>query len=121
MGPLGTEGVFRSSAERTMEILQQNSGGLLTILSAIVSDPLYKWTLDSNTTDEKDDPDQQQQQHNNAEAAQAIARIDEKLKGYEDGTDGEQQSVESQVALLVHQAQDVENLSHMFVGWAAYI
>ena len=44
-GPSATEGVFRSSAEATMNVLRENSGALLTILSAVVSDPLYKWSV----------------------------------------------------------------------------
>lgn len=130
MGPLGTEGVFRWAAEHTMNLLKQNAGGLLTILSAIASDPLYKWTLqeDDGTKRKKREFLGKAKKTNggshvekNAEAARAISRIDEKLKGYEDGTEGEQQSVASQVELLLNQAQDVENLSHMFSGWAAYI
>ena len=43
MGPLGTAGIFSRSAEETARTLRENAGALLTILSAVVSDPLYEW------------------------------------------------------------------------------
>ena len=45
MGPSGTEGTFSRAAEETSKVLRDNSSALLTILSAIVSDPLYKWSV----------------------------------------------------------------------------
>lgn len=47
MGPLGTEGIFIKAAEATLSALKENSTALLTILSAIVADPLYKWSITS--------------------------------------------------------------------------
>ena len=45
MGPSGTDGVFSKAAEATMGVMRNNADTLLTILSAVVSDPLYKWSL----------------------------------------------------------------------------
>eukprot|EP00526_Cylindrotheca_closterium_P003109 CAMPEP_0113661194 /NCGR_PEP_ID=MMETSP0017_2-20120614/33299_1 /TAXON_ID=2856 /ORGANISM="Cylindrotheca closterium" /LENGTH=1447 /DNA_ID=CAMNT_0000575871 /DNA_START=116 /DNA_END=4457 /DNA_ORIENTATION=+ /assembly_acc=CAM_ASM_000147 len=45
MGPSGVEGIFIKSAEETSAVLRKNSDALLTILSAVVDDPLYKWSL----------------------------------------------------------------------------
>jgi ataxia telangiectasia mutated family protein len=45
MGPSGVEGTFIKSAEETTAVLRKNSDALLTILSAVVDDPLYKWSL----------------------------------------------------------------------------
>ena len=45
MGPLGVEGTFTKSAEETMAVLRKNADALLTILSAVVDDPLYNWSL----------------------------------------------------------------------------
>ena len=44
MGPTGTEGTFARAAEATTRVLRDNSNALLTILSAIASDPLYRFT-----------------------------------------------------------------------------
>lgn len=140
MGPIGIEGVFTKAAEDTLSVLKENSNGLLTILSAIVSDPLYKWSSSSKresrriaierTDVERGEESQLDQEYNyigqdrdenrNEVAAHAISRVHDKLLGYEDGTSGEQQSVESQVQLLMNAAQDPENLCAMFVGWAPF-
>lgn len=138
MGPLGIEGTFTKAAEATLSVLKQNANGLLTILSAIVSDPLYKWrngcTKANRQQQQQDEEDNRRQnsdnsvdahemardENTNEVAAHAIARIHEKLLGYEDGTSGEQQSVESQVQLLVNAARDPDNLCVMFPGWAPW-
>lgn len=140
MGPIGVEGPFTKAAEDTLSVLKENSNGLLTILSAIVSDPLYKWSssskkemrraaVDRRNTEFMEDslPDQgynsighDGDENRNEVAAHAISRIHDKLLGYEDGTSGEQQSVESQVQLLMNAAQDPDNLCVMFVGWAPF-
>ena len=133
MGPMGTDGVFMKAAEATLRALKNNSGALLAILSAIVSDPLYAWNLSpikarrrqeqekgiSNNvgygTDEAGTIDR------NEAAARAVARVQEKLQGYEDGTSGEQQSVEGQIQLLVNSARDRDNLCKLFPGWAPWV
>jgi serine-protein kinase ATM len=143
MGPLGTKGLFTKAAEMTLSALKSNSSALLTILSAIVADPLYKWTL--QTTDDKDESKNEAKRNSNGsrgrggtastfeiqhgdtnrsrnEAAEhAIQKINEKLQGYEDGTSGEQQSVAGQVSFLINSAQDIDNLCVMFPGWAPWV
>ena len=49
MGPAGTDGTFTAAAESTTQVLRENSSALLTILSAVVSDPLYKWCVNPLT------------------------------------------------------------------------
>jgi ataxia telangiectasia mutated family protein len=46
MGPCGTEGTFQKAAEETISVLRENSRDLVTILSAVVADPLYRWQTD---------------------------------------------------------------------------
>jgi serine-protein kinase ATM len=114
MGPLGTRGVFTTAAETTLEVLKENSNALLTILSAIVNDPLYKWTLGIGNNA------QESKAGRNAAAALAISRIQEKLQGCEEGAHGEQQTVSSQVLLLVNEAKDPNNLCRMYFGWGPH-
>jgi ataxia telangiectasia mutated family protein len=45
LGPTGHRGLFNSSAESTLTVLRKNTDSLLTILSAVVNDPLYKWSV----------------------------------------------------------------------------
>lgn len=141
MGPTGIEGVFTKTSESTLRSLKENSNALLTILSAIANDPMYALCLnpvmaqrrqeESATRDETSFTGGQEGQEladfvdnnfdRNEAAARAIARVQEKLQGYEDGTSGDQQSVEGQVQLLINSARDPDNLSEMFVGWAPWV
>jgi len=141
MGPTGTDGAFSKAAEATMGVLRNNADTLLTILSAVVSDPLYKWSLSpmkANQHQRNDDEDDDNGSTNtklsmpnawmaptsedqNDTAARAIAKIHEKLEGYEDGTSGEHKTVAGQVKLLINEARDPDNLSMMFGGWASWI
>jgi phosphatidylinositol kinase/protein kinase (PI-3 family) len=57
----------------------------------------------------------------NKAGAKALAKISEKLQGYEDSTSGEQQGVEGQVQLLINSARDPDNLCEMFAGWAPWL
>jgi phosphatidylinositol kinase/protein kinase (PI-3 family) len=130
MGPLGVEGSFTAAAEATLEVLKRNADGLLTILSAVVSDPLYEWRIGSKQPRREEEGEEFRSNEMadsgnvnesvNEVAKHAITRIHEKLLGYEDGTLGEQQSVKSQVQLLINAARDADNLCLMFPGWAPW-
>ena len=142
MGPAGTEGAFTSAAEATMKVLKENSSALLTILSAVVSDPLYKWSVSPITARQhqrdKDDDDDNNvvdvllkeekvkfecmiSESENDAASRAIAKISEKLQGYEEGTLGERQTIQGQVQLLINAARDHDNLSALFPGWCPWL
>jgi serine-protein kinase ATM len=153
LGTTGTAGLFTTASEAILSVLRQNSPALLTILSAVVSDPLYSWSMSpvkarerqalanaddgggidradavhgrasaaaAGANEEVDDSDDATADQNEA-AATAIAKIKEKLQGYEDGTSGEQQSVQSQVQLLINSARDPDKLCAMFHGWSSWV
>lgn len=48
LGPSGVEGIYRTSCEKTMEVLRQNKSTILTIVEVLMHDPLYAWALTSN-------------------------------------------------------------------------
>ncbi len=133
MGPSGTDGVFSKAAEATIGVMRNNADTLLTILSAVVSDPLYKWSLSPQvaTQHQRKDDESRTDQHGaqvssatdenrNDAADRAIAKIHEKLQGYEDGTSGEHKTIAGQVKLLINEARDCDNLCVMFSGWAPW-
>jgi len=141
MGPTGTEGTFSQSAKFTTKVLRNNASNLLTILSAVVSDPLYKWNVspvkarqrqmaetfegeknilqDEKTLD--DSLDTSGNETKNDAANRAILKISEKLQGYEEGTRGEKQSIQGQVQLLINSARDPDNLCRLYEGWAPWL
>ena len=140
MGPSGTEGTFSLAAEATANVLRENASALLTILSAVVSDPLYKWSVSpvkarkfQNSRDDKEGKEYEERniilnneklepiENENEAASRAIAKINEKLQGYEEGTLGERQSVEGQVQLLINSARDPDNLCALYPGWSPWM
>jgi ataxia telangiectasia mutated family protein len=139
MGPLGTEGTFIAAAEETTQILRENADTLLTILSGVVSDPQYEWRKGASKArarQEKEDETADLEvskfprievSHvvddptDNLATKHTIARIKEKLQGYEEGTSSEQQSVEGQVQLLINCARDPDNLCAIWRGWAPWL
>ena len=109
MGPTETAGAFSRAAEETTRVLRKNSKALLTILSAIVADPLYKWKESAEKARQRQQQElldvkgkgcataSQTSEHrvfagdditDECDAgSRAISKIHEKLQGFEEGTD----------------------------------
>uniref|UniRef100_A0A8C9TQE6 non-specific serine/threonine protein kinase n=1 Tax=Scleropages formosus TaxID=113540 RepID=A0A8C9TQE6_SCLFO len=121
MGITGVEGVFRRCCEKTMEVMRNSQEALLTIVEVLLYDPLFDWTmnplkafyLQQQHEEQADDT-----QSFNKVAERVLLRLQEKLKGVEEGT---VLSVGGQVNLLIQQAMDPKNLSRLFPGWQAWV
>ncbi|XP_054829190.1 serine-protein kinase ATM [Eublepharis macularius] len=139
MGITGVEGVFRRCCEKTLAVMRNSQEALLTIVEVLLYDPLFDWTmnplkalyLQQRPEDETDvsgslDPANQEcntkassdTQTFNKVAERVLMRLQEKLKGVEEGT---VLSVGGQVNLLIQQAMDPKNLSRLFPGWKAWV
>nr|DBA32689.1 TPA: hypothetical protein GDO54_000462 [Pyxicephalus adspersus] len=134
MGITGVEGVFRRCCEKTMEVMRSSQDALLTIVEVLLYDPLFDWTMNPLKAlylqqDEAElnatlaeDPDCNRNtcdsQSFNKVAERVLFRLQEKLKGVEEGT---VLNVEGQVNLLIQQAIDPKNLSRLFPGWKAWV
>uniref|UniRef100_UPI003AAD459E serine-protein kinase ATM n=1 Tax=Centroberyx gerrardi TaxID=166262 RepID=UPI003AAD459E len=141
MGITGVEGVFRRCCEKTMEVMKSSQEALLTIVEVLLYDPLFDWTMNPlkafylqhdeqqelnatlNSTLGGDDIDNHRKassdsQSFNKVAERVLLRLQEKLKGVEEGT---VLSVGGQVNLLIQQAMDPNNLSRLFPGWQAWV
>uniref|UniRef100_A0A8C6Z7X0 non-specific serine/threonine protein kinase n=1 Tax=Nothoprocta perdicaria TaxID=30464 RepID=A0A8C6Z7X0_NOTPE len=138
MGITGVEGVFRRCCEKTMDVMRNSQEALLTIVEVLLYDPLFDWTmnplkalyLQQRTEDEADmsstlgtDPQEcnrkaSDTQSFNKVAERVLMRLQEKLKGVEEGT---VLSVGGQVNLLIQQAMDPKNLSQLFPGWKPWV
>jgi FKBP12-rapamycin complex-associated protein len=55
----------------------------------------------------------------NARALQVLSRVKEKLTG-KDGKPNEEQTVEDQVARLIQEATNLENLCQHYIGWCSF-
>ncbi|NWS93822.1 ATM kinase, partial [Mionectes macconnelli] len=138
MGITGVEGVFRRCCEKTMAVMRNSQETLLTIVEVLLYDPLFDWTmnplkalyLQQRPEDEADmsstlsnDPQEckrkaSDEQSFNKVAERVLMRLQEKLKGVEEGT---VLSVGGQVNLLIQQAMDPKNLSQLFPGWKPWV
>ncbi|NXU56060.1 ATM kinase, partial [Turnix velox] len=138
MGITGVEGVFRRCCEKTMAVMRNSQEALLTIVEVLLYDPLFDWTmnplkalyLQQRPEDEAEmssslntDPREckrkaSDDQSFNKVAERVLMRLQEKLKGVEEGT---VLSVGGQVNLLIQQAMDPKNLSRLFPGWKAWV
>uniref|UniRef100_A0A2K6FTV4 non-specific serine/threonine protein kinase n=1 Tax=Propithecus coquereli TaxID=379532 RepID=A0A2K6FTV4_PROCO len=139
MGITGVEGVFRRCCEKTMEVMRNSQETLLTIVEVLLYDPLFDWTmnplkalyLQQRPEDETElhstlNADDRECKGNlsdidqsfNKVAERVLMRLQEKLKGVEEGT---VLSVGGQVNLLIQQAMDPKNLSRLFPGWKAWV
>uniref|UniRef100_M4AR83 Serine-protein kinase ATM n=1 Tax=Xiphophorus maculatus TaxID=8083 RepID=M4AR83_XIPMA len=139
MGITGVEGVFRC-CEKTMEVMRSSQEALLTIVEVLLYDPLFDWTMNPlkafylqhdeqqelnatlSSTIGGEDLDNHRKssdsQSFNKVAERVLLRLQEKLKGVEEGT---VLSVGGQVNLLIQQAMDPKNLSRLFPGWQAWV
>ncbi|XP_035535894.1 serine-protein kinase ATM isoform X2 [Morone saxatilis] len=140
MGITGVEGVFRRCCEKTIEVMRNSQEALLTIVEVLLYDPLFDWTMSPlkafylqhdeqqelnatlSSTMGGDDIDNHRKSRDsqsfNKVAERVLLRLQEKLKGVEEGT---VLSVGGQVNLLIQQAIDPKNLSRLFPGWQAWV
>ncbi|XP_070685735.1 serine-protein kinase ATM [Pempheris klunzingeri] len=140
MGITGVEGVFRRCCEKTMEVMRSSQESLLTIVEVLLYDPLFDWTMNPLKAFHLQHDEQQElnatlsstmggddignhrkssdSQSFNKVAERVLLRLQEKLKGVEEGT---VLSVGGQVNLLIQQAMDPKNLSRLFHGWQAWV
>ncbi|KAM9038350.1 serine-protein kinase ATM isoform X1 [Sarcophilus harrisii] len=139
MGITGVEGVFRRCCEKTMEVMRNSQETLLTIVEVLLYDPLFDWTMNplkalylqqrpEDETELNSTLNTEDQEYNrnlgridqsfNKVAERVLMRLQEKLKGVEEGT---VLSVDGQVNLLIQQAMDPKNLSRLFPGWKAWV
>lgn len=113
MGWMGKEGIFRPACETSMKVLRNNQEYLLTILKVLMCDPLYNWVIVPPKNKEKHAL-RSSNENKNQYAENVIFECKRKLEGRETG---EMLSVEGQVARLINDATNVENLALMFHGW----
>nr|XP_040032849.1 serine-protein kinase ATM [Gasterosteus aculeatus aculeatus] len=140
MGITGVEGVFRRCCEKTLEVMRSSQEALLTIVEVLLYDPLFDWTMNPLKAFYLQHDEQQElnatlgstmggvdmdshrkpsdSQSFNKVAERVLLRLQEKLKGVEEGT---VLTVGGQVNLLIQQAMDPKNLSRLFPGWQAWV
>ncbi|KAN0060681.1 hypothetical protein ACQY0O_007339 [Thecaphora frezii] len=121
-GVTGCEGVFRKSAEVTMTILRENRDSLMSVLEAMVHDPLGEWGAPEERARSKNStrPDPRV-----AEARRALDPVANKLDGRMYRSDRREPtppySTNNLVDSLIKEATSAVNLAKMYVGWSSWL
>lgn len=89
-----------------MSVLRANSESLMCVLESFIHDPLLEWSKKGKG------------QPSTLLAASSMNIIEKKLGGVVQGV--VPLSIEGQVSQLILDASSNENLSQMYIGWAAY-
>jgi serine/threonine-protein kinase ATR len=119
MGVTGVEGVFRKSCEVTINVLRKNRESLMSVLETFLYDPLCEWSKGRRNSQLSPEGGEAE----NELALRSLKSIDRKLRGYTLSAQkaGFPLSNEGQVNELIQQATNLENLSRMYIGWAAFM
>lgn len=126
------EGSFRTTCEAVMKVLRENKESLMAVLEAFMHDPLMHWRLGT-----KESPAAQEMQEGgrrrsvialpdpreevikpelqNQRAIQVLERVKAKLTGTDFKAE-EELEVPKQVARLIDQATNLENLCQHYIG-----
>jgi serine/threonine-protein kinase ATR len=115
-GVTGYEGVFRRSCEVSLRVIRQHKDTLMSVLETFIYDPLVEWSKKAKTANTEHS---QVATGAPIEAKKCLNTIQKKLEGVASSASG--LSIEGQVSDLIEQATNVDHLSKMFIGWAAYM
>ncbi|KAL0100932.1 hypothetical protein PUN28_019367 [Cardiocondyla obscurior] len=126
MGASGIEGTMRRSCEVTMTMLRDQSQIIITLLQVLLYDPLFSWAItpekackmQSDVIMGLSENSGRAPVETNKIAKRALLRIEQKLRGTEDGLVS---SVSGQVERLLQEARDPANLCRVYCGWQPYL
>ncbi|XP_019882077.2 serine-protein kinase ATM isoform X2 [Camponotus floridanus] len=126
MGASGIEGTMRRSCEVTMTMLRDQRQIIITLLQVLLYDPLFTWAItpekackmQSDVVRSYSENSGRAPVETNKIAKRALLRIEQKLRGTEDGLVS---SVPGQVERLLQEARDPANLCRVYCGWQPYL
>ncbi|KAG6370861.1 serine/threonine-protein kinase ATR-like protein [Boletus reticuloceps] len=96
LGVTGVEGVFRIACEMTMQLLRDNKDSLMSILDALIHDPLVEWEDEKRKTIPK------------SQWKWGLGAVKSEV------------STGDLVEMLIQEVTDAGNLSEMYPGWAVW-
>ncbi|GMR39856.1 hypothetical protein PMAYCL1PPCAC_10051, partial [Pristionchus mayeri] len=127
-GPTGAEGVWRKSAEATLEVMRANSETLLTVMQAFIYDPLIEFGEDRAQQNKTGLRKVEEKGKSNGIVDGVLSMIQNRLEGHivtpktmKKLSLTKPMSVNGQVAKLYELATDEALLSQMFSGWSPYL
>ena len=124
LGVTGVEGAFRRTAEIALGILRDNKDSLMSVLQAMVHDPLGEWVATERRARAKHGDAGAPAQGASAGARKALKGVSDKLDGKlrRPGLSDEvRHTTKNLVHMLICDATSTHNLSQMYIGWAPYL
>lgn len=124
LGVAGVEGAFRRTAEITMGILRDNKESLMSVLQAMVHDPLGEWVATERRARHRHGDKTASTAAAGAGARKALKSVSDKLDGRlrRPGLSDEvRHTTKNLVHMLICDATSSQNLGQMYVGWAPYL
>ncbi|RKP15515.1 kinase-like domain-containing protein, partial [Piptocephalis cylindrospora] len=131
LGVTGVEGAFRRTCEETLRVIREHEASLMCVLETFVHDPLVEWGSNSKSSRTSVDVAGKRKGRGSRDAVQdnrarydraikVLRTVEKKLQG-EILHAGLNLSEKGQVDELIRQAVDPDNLSKMYIGWAAFL
>lgn len=120
MGPLRYEGVFRKSCEIVLNMFREHRSIFLSVLRPFVFDPLVEWQKQQRGMVASLEAGES----TNEKAVETMKNIRNRLNGtgrISSKISSTEFSVEAHVNYLIEEATSVDNLSQMWIGWAAHM
>lgn len=124
LGVTGVEGAFRRTAEIALGILRDNKDSLMSVLQAMVHDPLGEWVATERRARAKHGDAGAPAQGASAGARKALKGVSDKLDGKlrRPGLSDEvRHTTKNLVHMLICDATSPQNLGQMYIGWAPYL
>lgn len=122
MGVTGCEGVFRRAAEITMAILRSNKDSLMSVLEAMIHDPLVEWGPDDrhrskSSSSSRSDP---RVAHARASLDPVASKLDGRQRISNSRSYMPPTSTNALVDALIRDATSNGKLSQLYIGWCAW-
>ncbi|KAL1022226.1 hypothetical protein UPYG_G00023920 [Umbra pygmaea] len=121
MGPMGTEGLFRTACEVTLRLMRDQREPLMSVLKTFLHDPLVEWSKPKG-------PSKTQASETgeivNEKAKTHVCEIEQRLQGVIKSHNkvlGLPLSIEGHVHYLIQEATDDKLLCQMYLGWGPYL
>lgn len=105
-----------------MHVMRKHQPVIVGLLQAIVTDPFWDWAA-PNAKPARGAPRGKAPRASNRRALQALAGVQGRLQGVLAGAQQlrcRPMTVDAHVDFLLAEAQALENLARMFIGWLPY-
>nr|XP_046179436.1 serine/threonine-protein kinase ATR [Oncorhynchus gorbuscha] len=121
MGPMGTEGLFRTACEVTLRLMRDQREPLMSVLKTFLHDPLVEWSKPKGLSKTQAS---ETGEIVNEKAKTHVCEIDQRLQGVIKSRNkvlGLPLSIEGHVHYLIEEATDDKLLCQMYLGWGPYL